>query len=217
MVRSSPTNRRVNKPMIRLGLPKGRMASDARRFCDALGVEMRAGVLRYRAAVGNVEVMVHLLKAPDVAWLLNRGLLDLGLVGDEWLMEVGIPFSCRCFEVQSYSAILCLLMARGDPRSVGQVRSVATPYPRLAQRLLRDVAPGSAALAVAGSSEALVPDIADACLDVVETGQSAALNGLTVRASFDPVTTHLVRSRTCDRGIAGPVVELLAGAMELTR
>jgi ATP phosphoribosyltransferase len=203
--------------MIRLGLPKGRMAPDASRFCMAMGVELRAGVLSYRAAVAGAEVAIYLLKAPDVASFLMRNQLDLGLAGDEWLMETGIPLERRCFEVRSYVATLGLLMAFSDSRSVDELRSVATPYPRLARRLAREAAPLAAVMPVAGSTEAVVPDIADACLDVVETGRSAALNGLAVRRSFDEVTTHLVRSERCDLAAATPVVELLAGAMEFAR
>ena len=65
--------------MIRIGLPKGRMASDSERFCDALGIRVRPGVLRYWAVVGDRDVSIHLLKAPDVARLLRRNLLELGV------------------------------------------------------------------------------------------------------------------------------------------
>jgi ATP phosphoribosyltransferase len=94
---------------------------------------------------------------------------------------------------------------------------VVTPYPNLARNLLRDVAPDSEIMAVSGSTEALVPGIADACLDVVETGASAALNALVVRRSFEQVTTHLVRSGECDPRVVAPVVELLADAQRLAQ
>jgi ATP phosphoribosyltransferase len=54
----------------------------------------------------------------------------------------------------------------------------------LARRLLRDVAPTAEILTISGSSEALVPGIADACLDLVETGTSAGLNALAIRQTF---------------------------------
>jgi ATP phosphoribosyltransferase len=201
--------------MIRLGLPKGRMTDDAARFCAALGVELRPGVLSYRSAVPGAEVAVYLLKAPDVARLLRRDRLDLGLAGDEWLMEAGLAPGRRCFEVRSYAATLSLLVARGDPRPAPRLRSVATPYPRLARRLLRRGTARPVVVPVSGSSEALVPDIADACLDVVETGRSAELNDLVICASFDAVTTHLVRSEGCDPAAAAPVIDLLAQAVRL--
>jgi len=62
-----------------------------------------------------------------------------------------------------------------------------------------------------------VPDIADACIEVVETGASAALNGLVIRESFARVTTHLARSETIDPLAVAPVIGLLAGALEIAR
>jgi ATP phosphoribosyltransferase len=203
--------------MIRLGFPKGRMASDSDRFCRALGVKISAGVLSYRTMVEDCNVSVHLMKAPDVARFLRRNLLDLGLVGDEWLMETGVSPDRRCFAARSYDASVCLLMAKDDPRPSGRIRSVATPYPNLARSLLRETAPASEIMAVSGSTEALVPDIADACIDVVETGTSAALNSLVVRKSFEHVTTHLVRSEQSDFAAVAPIVGLLAGAMGVAR
>lgn len=203
--------------MIKVGLPKGRMAAATDRFCAALGVTTRSGVLSYRTAVGGMPVSVHLLKAPDVAWLLRRNLLDLGLAGDEWLMETGLSPGRRCFAAWSYEATVCLLMARGDARSPQHIRSVATPYPNLARSLLRAIAPAAEILPVSGSSEGLVPVIADACLDLVETGASADRNDLAIRQRFDRVTTHLVCSGQCDPAAVAPVAARLASAMEAVR
>lgn len=203
--------------MITIGLPRGRMAAESERFCRALGVQVRPGVLRYLTTVGGLDVSVLLVKAPDVARLLRRHLLDLGLTGDEWLMETGAPADCRCFEAQSYVASVCLLMAACDPRPPRSIRTVATPYPNLARRVLSRVAPDAEIMAVSGSSEALVPDIADACLDLVETGTSAALNSLVVCRVFDDVTTYLARSGGCDPAVVAPIVGLLADAREAVR
>jgi ATP phosphoribosyltransferase len=62
-----------------------------------------------------------------------------------------------------------------------------------------------------------VPDVADACLDLVETGTSAALNGLAVRRCFVTVTTHLARSPARGPVTVAPVLGLLARAQEVTR
>ena len=203
--------------MIRIGLPKGRMAPESASFCDALGIQIRPGVLRYRTVVGDQDVCVLLLKAPDVARLLRRNLLELGVAGEEWLLETGAPPGNRYFETRSYVASVCLLTAEDDPRPPGRIHSVATPYPNLARRLLTGTAPEVEIITVSGSSEALVPEIADACLDLVETGTSAMVNCLAVRRCFATVTTHLSRSEMCDPATVAPVVGLLANVREAIR
>lgn len=142
--------------------------------------------------------------------MLALNVLDLGLTGDEWLMEHGVPRERWCLEMTSYTASLCLLMKDGDAREPRWLRAVVTPYPNLALRLLRDLVPDGRIVAVAGSSEGLVPDVGDACLDLVETGSTAQVNGLVVRHSFGRVTTHLARSRRSGADCVAPVVELLA-------
>lgn len=197
-------------PVIKVGFPKGRSMADTRSLCAALGVKIMPGVLRYETAVENAPVGVYLMKAPDIARLLAQDVLDLGLTGDEWLMEYEVPGERWCFEMASYTASVCLLMKQGDVRELRWLRAVVTPYPNLAGRLLRDLVPDCAIIAVAGSSEGLVPDVGDACLDLVETGSTAQANGLVVRRDFGVVTTHLARSpRSRAEGVE-PAVELLA-------
>lgn len=202
--------------MIRIGFPKGRMLAQSARFCAALGVELKPGKLRHVTRVGQVTATIHLLKAQDIASMLAAQLLDLGLTGDEWLMEHGVPPEYRCLETRSYRATLSLLMASGDVRPPRRIRSIATPFPRLTRRLMRDVAPAAEVRAVSGSSEALVPDLADACVDLVESGATAALNELVVRQPLAEVTTHLVRASRCPPEGAALIVDRITRMHELT-
>lgn len=198
--------------MIRVGLPKGRGIAGTRRICQVLGAEIMPGVLRYETDVCGAPVGIYLMKAPDIARLLRQNVLDLGLTGDDWLMEHDVARQRWCLEVSSYTASICLLMARDDARALGLVRSVVTPYPALARSLLGEVMPGVRIVAVAGSSEGLAPDLGESCLDLVETGRTAALNGLVVRRRFGVVSMHLARSEKSAAGLVERVVGRLAGA-----
>jgi len=73
--------------VIRLGLPKGRGIAETRRLCSALGVQIKPGVLRYETQIDGAPVAIFLMKAPDIARMLRQNALDLGLTGDDWLME----------------------------------------------------------------------------------------------------------------------------------
>jgi len=199
--------------MIKVGLPKGRrLDSDSRRLCLALGIQVEPGVLSYQTRLDDVAVGVYLMKSPDIARMLGRNRLDLGLAGDDWLMEAGIPVRSWCFDAAPYTASVCLLMTESDRRPVRSIQSLITPYPNLARSLLHSSVPGLQVAAVSGSSEGLVPDLGDACLDLVETGSTAALNGLAVRESFGAVSAHVARSERSVAAALESIVELLAGA-----
>jgi ATP phosphoribosyltransferase len=187
--------------------------ADTRSLCAVLGVEITPGGLRYKTFVDDVPVGVYLMKAPDIGRLLRQDVLDLGLTGDEWLIEHDVPGERWCFEMTSYTASVCLLMKHGDVREPRWLRSVVTPHPNLAGRLLRDLVPDGRIIAVAGSSEGLVPDVGDACLDLMETGSTARANGLVVRLGFGSVTTHLAQSQRFRAEYVEPVVKLLAESM----
>src|SRR5215472_4009431 len=104
--------------MIRVRLPKGRLLAESQRMCSALGVEIEPGVLRYETAVDGVGVGIYLMKSPDVARMVKENRINLGLTGDEWLMEAGVPREFWCFDAESYEASVCLLTAQCDPRPV---------------------------------------------------------------------------------------------------
>src|SRR6185437_15120780 len=85
-------------------------------------------------------------------------------------------------------------------------------YRNLARSLLGAVMPGAQIVSVTGSSEGLVPDLGDSCLDLVETGSTAAMNGLAVRQRFGVVNMHTAVSERSLAELVEPVVEALAGA-----
>jgi len=190
------------------------MVRQSQRIGSALGAEIQTPALRYKTKLDDCSIGIYLLKAPDIARLVKDDSLDIGLTGDEWLLENGISPDCWYVEAGSYVASVCLLMAGDDRRSSDLVRSVATPYPNLARTFLDGAASCARIVTVSGSSEALVPDVCDACLDLVETGDTALSNGLIVRKVFRQVTTHVARSDRGDPDGLEPVLKVIASATE---
>src|SRR5260370_30291149 len=117
----------AGRRMFRRAVQYGRMLSDPRSLCSVLGVELMPGALRYETCINGTPVSIYLMKAPDIARMLRQNVLDLGLTGDEWLMEHEIPRQRWCFAMGSYAASVCLLMPRADTRELRAIRSVVTP------------------------------------------------------------------------------------------
>lgn len=190
------------------------MTGQSLEICRALGVEPKPGVLRYSADLDGCAVGIFLLKAPDVARMVKGNVLDVGLTGDEWLLEHGVGCERWCLDAGSYVASVCLLMARRDHRSLRWIRSVVTPYPNLARMLIGELVPEPQIVAVRGSSEGLVPEVGDACLDLVETGGTAARHQLAIRRTFRWVTTHVACSERSQGEVLAPVLRVIASSLE---
>jgi ATP phosphoribosyltransferase len=215
---------------VRIGLPKGRGLDYTRRACAFIDIELRPGLSRYETRWGRHRIVLHILKFSDIAGLIAMGALDLGVTGEEWLLETGmleraaaaVPSSAgldianvRLGYVSVYLGRLCLL-SPVDSTKASELGVIASPYARLARRLTADLCPRPRILAVRGTSESLVPDLADAAIDVVETGRTARLHGLRVAADYGTIATCLTRSAAFD---TGPIQDLIAvlGKPELAR
>lgn len=202
---------------VHIGLPKGRGLEYTRRACSRMDIKLRPGLFRYEKAIGRRRLVVHILKFGDIAHLIATAALDLGVTGDEWLLETAVvreretiptlkgsttsmvvdADGSRLADIPIYTARLCLLLPEAATSS-GTMTLVASPYPNLARRLTTELDPRPQILPIQGTSEALVPDLADAAIDVVETGTTVRLHRLAVAVDYGVIRTCLARSRVFD-------------------
>jgi ATP phosphoribosyltransferase regulatory subunit len=199
---------------LRVALPKGRLQRDVLR---ALGPRApSADALQSRALVlpgGDGSMAFLLVKDPDIAAYVERGVADVGVVGLDVLRERGgdvlepldLPFGrCR----------LCLC---GRPElnvsSISSKRTlrVATKYPKLTRRALAARGLPAEVIPLQGSVElAVVTGLADAIVDLVETGATLRENGLVEHEELFVSTARVVVNRAAFRRRAEAVSTFLA-------
>jgi ATP phosphoribosyltransferase len=137
------------------------------------------------------DVEFVFLRPVDIPVYVAGGELDVGVTGEDLVRERGIDLEPR-LRLGFGESRLCVAVAEGSPaRSLADVAGlrVATSFPRLAAGLL----PGPPEIVeLAGSVEASVRlGVADAILDLVETGSTLRAAGL--RTIGEP----LLRSEAC--------------------
>lgn len=169
---------------IKIGLPKGRFLERSLAIIDALGGEVSSS----RALQVNVrsrDFKIYLLKSPDIANLVDSGMLDFGITSEEWYLEHCIlakSGSHLCLEAKLDwidTSLAFFSCGSRNFESVGKVR-VATSFPKIAEKILRENdIDNPHVFHVYGSVEALVPDIANVGFDCVETGGTLRANNLT--------------------------------------
>ncbi|SEE29476.1 ATP phosphoribosyltransferase [Streptomyces sp. 2131.1] len=181
--------------MLRTGLPKGRLLPRS-----------EAAVTAYGEIAGDMPARHRFLRMPDIPDLVAEGLLDVGIAGEEWLVDSGADV-VRVAPLCWYHVRICALHLPGSAPQDGPVR-VVSEYPRIAHDFGRARWGEDFSLrTVRGSVEHYLPDLADVAVECVETGESMRRKGLVATETLFEADVWMV----CSHGTArdGAVMDRL--------
>ena len=158
-----------------LALPKGRVKDESLAAFRAAGLALGDGVadraLRYDAG----DAVVIEMRNADVPTYVELGVADAGVVGKDVLLEAG----ARLVEPVDLGFAACRLSLIRPRGARGTVERVASKYPRLTGAYLRRVGSSAEVVKLSGNVElACLTGLADAVVDVVQTGATLAANDL---------------------------------------
>jgi len=184
--------------LLRLALTKGRLEARTRAMLQSAGANV-APLLdtgrRLTHQLPDAGVEVVLAKAPDVITYVEHGVCELGVVGKDTILEQGRSF----YEVLDLGFGLCrfaLAVREGDDffgANAHRHRRVATKYPRVAAEYLAGRGVDAEIIKIEGSVElAPILGLADAIVDIVETGDTMRANGLVPIEDICPVSARLI-------------------------
>jgi len=162
-------------PRLVLALPKGRVMEQSLEVLRAAGLRLETGTgaraLRYDAG----DAVVIEMRNADVPTYVELGVADAGVVGKDVLLESG----SRLVEPVDLGFAACRLSLIRPRGATGTIQRVASKYPRLTADYLRRVGSGAEVVKLSGNVElACVTGLADAVVDVVQTGATLAANDL---------------------------------------
>lgn len=157
-----------------LALPKGRVKEESLAAFRAAGLTLSDGggrALRYDAG----DAVVVEMRNADVPTYVELGVADAGVVGKDVLLEAG----ARLVEPVDLGFAACRLSLIRPRGARGTVERVASKYPRLTAEYLRRVGSAAEVVKLSGNVElACLTGLADAVVDVVQTGATLAANDL---------------------------------------
>jgi ATP phosphoribosyltransferase len=188
--------------MLNIGLPKGSLQDSTLRLFRKAGFTIDVGSRSYIPSIDDPELSGLLIRAQEMARYVQDGILDLGLTGRDWVLEQ----NARVKEVCP------LLYARGGLRSVrwvvavpndSPIRSVkdlqgkriATELVQFTRRYLKEKGVEAQVEFSWGATEVKAPRLADAIVELTETGSSLRANNLRVVETILESTTVLIANR----------------------
>lgn len=186
---------------IRVALAKGRLEKQCRALLNRVGYDCSALESPGRRLVHSLppgeasqaEIDAVLAKAPDVITYVSRGVCDIGVAGKDTIMEQGGSF----YEMLDLGLGVCrfaLAAPEGSAFIEGtEHKRVATKYPNVARRALAGLGIDAEIIRIEGSCE-LAPllGLADAIVDIVETGDTLRENGLVILRDLYPLSARLI-------------------------
>ena len=211
----------TNQPperLLRIGLPsKGRLAEISAQLLTDAGVSFRRPERSLFARCRDMPVEVTFLRTDDIPVLAAEGAIDLGITGADLVAESGAPLVHR-LDLGIGSCRLALCVADDsevtDARQLAGKR-VATSFPRITRTWLAQRGVEAHFVELSGSVEIMIQlGVADAIVDLVETGSTLAANRLCVIDEIGRYETVLVQNHhVADAATADRIVRRLEGVV----
>jgi len=201
---------------LRIGIPsKGRLAEMAAELLISAGLKFRRQERSLFARVRDLPIEVTFLRTDDIPVLCAEGAIDMGITGGDLIAESGVELINRLsLGMGNWRLAICV---PDDSRinSASQLAGtrIATSFPRVTQAYLDKHKLTAHIVELTGSVEVMIQlGVADAIVDLVETGSTLAANRLTVLDDLGRYESVLVQNpATKHTQLADRIVRMLEG------
>jgi ATP phosphoribosyltransferase len=215
--------------VLRLVLPKGSLERATLELFEGADLAVtRASDVDYRGSIDDPRIDdVKILRPQEIPVYVAEGLFDFGVTGRDWVEETGADVvtlgQLHYSKATARPINVVLAVAEDSPvRSVKDLSDgvrVSTEYPSLTRRFLTSHGVQADVRLSYGATEAKIPDIADAVVEITETGRALRAANLRIIDTILVSYTELVANRaTYDdptkRHAMGQIQTLLQGTLE---
>ncbi|MGY5275774.1 ATP phosphoribosyltransferase [Lactiplantibacillus plantarum] len=188
----------MTEPRLKIALTKGRVEQQVLPLLEEAGLDCSQVRNKQRRLIFDSETQPYefiLAKGPDVTTFLERGAADIGIVGSDILTE----HESTQYELLDLGVGKCqfVLASTADFDPVAPRRKIiGTKYPLITQRYFDRLGQDVEIIKIEGSVElAPLTGLADAIVDITETGTTIRENHLQIYDYLQPVSTRLVVNR----------------------
>jgi ATP phosphoribosyltransferase len=194
----------MSERVLKIGIPSGSLQEATFKLMEKAGYKMRLAPRSYEPDIDDPELTAMMFRAQEIAHYVERGVLDVGITGKDWILESGADV----IEVDE------LLYSKASPRPYRWVIAVPEDSPI---RELKDLQGKRIVSELVGATKryleehgveaevdyswgttevkAGIPGVADAIVDGTETGNSLRANRLRIVETMFESTTRFIANR----------------------
>ena len=187
---------------LKLGIPKGSLQDATIDLFARAGWKISLGSRSYVPSIDDSEIECLLVRAQEMARYVESGALDAGITGHDWVVETGAQVAELAefvYAKQRLSRVRWVLAVPEDspmrqPRDL-EGKVIATEVVHITESYLARHGVKARVEFSWGATEVKVPQLADAIVEVTETGSSLRANHLRVVDTLLESATWLIANR----------------------
>ena len=190
-------------PKLRLGIPKGSLQEATLELFRRAGFDIQVGSRSYFPSVDDEELDCVLIRAQEMARYVEDGVLDAGLTGRDWVAENDaqvVEVADLIYAKQSFRKVRWVLAVPEDSPIQGpkdlEGKVIATELVKTTERYLARHGVRAHVEFSWGATEVKPPLLADAIVEVTETGSSLRANKLKILDTVMESNTVLIANRS---------------------
>ena len=204
--------------LLRIGVPsKGRLSELATELLLQAGLQFRRQDRALFARVNGLPAEITFLRTDDIPTLCAEGAIDLGITGSDLVEEAQAEVLVRMKLGVGRCRLAMCVPLHGDIQAPVDLKNkrIATSFPNTTKRFLDSHGAPVHLVHLNGSVEVMISlGVADAIVDLVETGSTLAANQLRILDVLGEYETVLIQSPKCrDLITADRIVRRLEGVV----
>ena len=192
--------------MLKLVIPKGSLEQQTLRLFEEADLRVRRGSDRdYHGTIDDERIeRVSLLRPQEIPLYVQDGLFDLGITGQDWIAETAadVDVLTRLSYAKSgsgHGTKVVLAVPADHPANTAKEMPpgsrISTEFESLTKRYFEELGIDVHVVWSFGATEAKVPEIVDAIVDITETGSTLRAHGMKVIETLMTSEPVLVANR----------------------
>ena len=189
-------------PVLQLGIPKGSLQNSTIEMFKKAGYKITVNSRSYYPVIDDSEIECLLIRAQEMARYVEEEILDVGLTGHDWIEENGadvVEVAELVYGKVGRNPLRWVLAVPegSDIKSVKdlQGKRIATEAVNMTKRYLAKHGVEASVEFSWGATEVKPPRLADAIVEITETGSSLRANHLNIIDTLCTSTTRLIANK----------------------
>jgi ATP phosphoribosyltransferase len=195
-------NKKTKGNILRLGLPKGSLQESTLRLFKKAGYHISVSARSYYPVFDDPSIESMLIRAQEMARYVEDGVLDCGLTGHDWVLEQNadvVEIAELRYAKEGFRPVKWVVAVPADSKikSIKDLngKRVATELVGFTRRYFKSKGIKAEVDFSWGATEVKPPYLADAIVEITETGTSLRANNLRIVDTLIESTTRFVANR----------------------